>query len=202
MWFAARDIAFEDPVTEDQTAEMLLRLGVGSGARQPDPEVMRQRALAARTFDDLDFGLEMLLQRMIGLLLIEISAFHVFSWAEAVLSDPELVAGDGEAARLVSYIRQDETPHVEYLKTALTEMRDRTFVGESGRHYPGTEIIGELWAQGLDESLGNRRDQNLRQMLAEVELALDDHPRRSDVLEEFHALGSVRPDAEGRFVTT
>ena len=36
---------------------------------------------------------------MIGLLLIEISAFHGFRWAEAVLGDTELVAGDGEAAR-------------------------------------------------------------------------------------------------------
>ena len=47
---------------------------------------------------------------MAGLLLIEVSAFHTFAWAEAVLSDGELVAGDGEAARLVSYIRTDEAP--------------------------------------------------------------------------------------------
>ena len=32
----------------------------------------------------------------------------------------------------MSYVRADETPHVDYLRTALTEMRDRTFVGESG----------------------------------------------------------------------
>ena len=43
--------------------------------------------------------------RMIGLLLIEISAFHGFRWAEAVLGDTDLVAGDGAAATLVSYIR-------------------------------------------------------------------------------------------------
>ena len=79
----------------------------------------------------------MLIQRMINILLIEISAFHTFAWAEDRALRPDLVAGDGEAARLVSYIRQDETPHVEYLKTALTEMRDRTFVGESGRRVPG-----------------------------------------------------------------
>jgi len=137
---------------------------------------------------------------MINILLIEISAFHIFSWAETLLADTELVAGDGEAARLVSYIRQDETPHVEYLKTALTEMRDRTFVGESGRRYPGTEIVGRLWDRGLDESLGIRRDQTLRTMLAEVELALGDNRRGADLLEEFHSLGSIRPDATGAFV--
>ena len=52
----------------------------------------------------------MMVGRMIGLLLIEISAFHGFHWAEAVLSDTDLVAGDGEAARIISYIRADETP--------------------------------------------------------------------------------------------
>ena len=70
---------------------------------------------------------------MIGLLLIEISAFHGFRWAEAVLGDAELVAGDGAAATLVSYIRSDETPHVAWLRTALSEMRDRTWVGSGGR---------------------------------------------------------------------
>ena len=36
MWFAARDIAFENPVTEDQTALMLERMGIaapGSGGK-------------------------------------------------------------------------------------------------------------------------------------------------------------------------
>ena len=42
-------------------------------------------------------------------------------------------------------IRTDETPHVDYLRTALTEMRDRTFVGESGRKIAGAEVIGTLW---------------------------------------------------------
>ncbi|HEX6311163.1 MAG TPA: hypothetical protein VF152_06020, partial [Acidimicrobiia bacterium] len=110
MWFAARDLAFEEPVTEDQTAVMLERMGLS-----PDRTPARQ---PGRLFDDLDPDLELLVARMINILLIEISAFHTFAWAEAVLSDTDLVAGDGEAARVVSYIRQDETPHVEYLKTA------------------------------------------------------------------------------------
>ena len=87
--------------------------------------------------DDIDFTLEMVVSRMIGLLLIEISAFHGFKWAEAVLSDTELVAGEGEAARVISYVRADETPHVAYLRTALSEMRDRTWVGEGGEQPQG-----------------------------------------------------------------
>ena len=73
MWFAARDIAFENPVTEDETQLMLPRMGinVGPGADSP-PRARRRRVLP----DDVDFTLEMLVGRMIGLLLIEISAFH------------------------------------------------------------------------------------------------------------------------------
>ncbi len=187
MWFAARDVAFEHPVTEDQTKMMLERMGIGGGAA-PDPAVVRERMLAARIFDDLDLALEAMIRRMIGILLIEISAFHVFAWAEELLRDPDLVAGDGEAARLVSYIRQDEAPHVAYLATTLTEMRDRTFIGESGRRIPGTEVVGTLWARGLDESLGAGREQNRRLRIREVEDSLADHPRRSDILAGFHAL--------------
>jgi hypothetical protein len=154
----------------------------------------------ARVFADLDLDFEMLIQRMINILLIEISAFHTFAWAEAVLSDADLVAGEGAAARLVSYIRQDEAPHVEYLKTALTEMRDRTFVGESGRKYPGRDIVGGLWERGLADSLGPRREQNLTLTLREVEHALERNPRRDALLEEFHAHGTIRPSDDGAFV--
>ena len=114
-------------------------------------------------------------------MLIEVSAFHTFAWAEEVLSDRELVAGDGEAATLVSYVRADETPHVEYLRTALSEMRDRTFVGESGRRIPGTDVIGELWDAALEQSLGANRENFVRTATAEVEHALADHPRRADI---------------------
>jgi hypothetical protein len=201
MWFAARDVAFEHPVTEDETARMLERMGLaGGGSTVPDPQKIRRQMEEAHVFADLDLDFEMMIQRMINILLIEISAFHTFAWAETVLADTDLVAGDGEASRLVSYIRQDETPHVEYLKTALTEMRDRTFVGESGRKYPGTDVIGGLWDRGLADSLGTRREQVLVTTLREVERALDGHSRRDAVLEEFHERGSIRPSDDGSFV--
>jgi hypothetical protein len=124
--------------------------------------------------------------------LIEVSAFHTFAWAEEVLSDRDLVAGDGGAAALVSYVRADETPHVEYLRTALTEMRDRTFVGESGRRIPGTEVIEPMWDTALELSLGANRENFVRTATNEVEHALATHPRRAEVLDGFHALGSER----------
>jgi hypothetical protein len=127
---------------------------------------------------------------MARLLLIEISAFHTFAWAEEVLSDTDLVAGDGEAARLVSYIRSDETPHVAYLKTTLSEMRDRTFLGSSRRRYAGADMVGRIWDRAVGESLGARREANVALALSEVDHALDGHPRRADLLAEFHSLAT------------
>ncbi|HWW55219.1 MAG TPA: hypothetical protein VNY84_15685, partial [Acidimicrobiales bacterium] len=128
MWFAARDIAFDHPVTEDETELMLFRMGIAGppGSAPLDLAALRAAAEAARLWPaELDFDLEMLVERMARLLLIEISAFHTFAWAEELLSDTELTGGEGQAAKLVSYIRADESPHVEYLKTVLSEIRDR-----------------------------------------------------------------------------
>jgi hypothetical protein len=202
MWFAARDIAFENPVTEDETETMLQRMGFGGPGGQPvDLAKVRQAMMANRISpDDVDYELEALVERMARLLLIEISAFHAFAWAEELLSDNDLVAGEGEAARLVSYIRRDEAPHVAYLKTTLSEMRDRTFVGEGGKQHSGSEIIGRLWDRAIEESLGVRREQNLKITVREVEHALEGHPKKADILEEFHSLGSVRPSDDGSFV--
>src|SRR5581483_10693896 len=171
MWFAARDVAFESPLTEDQTQTMMDRMfGYGAAAA----------AAAEPMFPDVDQELELLIQSMSRLLLIEISAYHVFAWAEEVLADTELVAGDGEAARMVSYIRADEAPHVEYLKTTLSEMRDRTFLTNSGRKVPGTEVIGQIWERARAESVGTRHEANVRIVRSEIELALESNPRGKD----------------------
>jgi hypothetical protein len=182
MWFAARDIAFEHPLTEDQTQVMMDRLFGYGGAAGPSS--------AESLFPEVDQSLELLIASMARLLLIEISAYHVFAWAEEVLADTELVAGDGEAARLVSYIRADEAPHVEYLKTTLSEMRDRTFVADSGRRLPGTSVVGEIWDRARAESVGARHEANVRIVRREIEHCLEDHPRRSNLLAEFDALAS------------
>ena len=156
MWFAARDVAFENPLTED-----MRRPCSAHGHRPPGggTDLPRAAAMMAERLwpDDVDFDLEMMITRMVRLLLIEISAFHGFAWAEALLADPDLVAGDGEAARLVSYIRADETPHVDYLRTALSELRDRTIVGEAGDATPAPTWWAHL-GPALAQSLGaNRR---------------------------------------------
>ncbi len=203
MWFAARDVAFEHPPTEDETATMLARMGITPPGRAGAPSLaeMRRQQEAARVLPaDIDFDLELLVERMTRLMFIEVSAFHTFAWAEEVLADTSLVAGEGQAARLVSYIRADETPHVEYLRTTLSEMRDRTWVGESGRRYPGSEMVGKVYDKCLADSLGTRRNDVLRVTLGEVEHALAGRSAGDEILEEFHAAGSIRPGPEGTWV--
>jgi hypothetical protein len=187
MWWVARDVAFENPVTEDETQLMLARMGFGGPGA--DPAEARRRAEAERILPaDIDFDLEMLVARMVRILLIEVQAFHTFAWAEEVLARTDLVAGEGQAADLVSYIRADETPHVEYLKTALSELRDRTFVGESGRRYPGSEQVGRIWDAALGQSLGAGRDQAVATADGELAHSLAGHPRRADILNQYAAL--------------
>jgi hypothetical protein len=205
MWFAARDVAFENPVTEDETALMLERMGIptpGAGGTL-DMAKIRAQMMALRVLpDDIPFELESLIERMARLLLIEISAYHAFAWAEDVLCDRDLVAGDGEAARLVSYIRTDEAPHVAYLKTTLSEMRDRTFIGTSGTKHAGTDMIGRIWDRAVSDSLGERREQQLAVTVREIEHALDGRADKADLLEEFHSLGSIRPTVDGSWAPT
>ncbi|HEY7939710.1 MAG TPA: hypothetical protein VID05_07745, partial [Acidimicrobiales bacterium] len=110
---------------------------------------------------------------------------------------PDLVAGEGDAGRLVSYIRADESPHVAYLKTVLTEVRDRTVIGESGRRYAGRDIVGPIWDRGLENSLGVRRNEQLDTMRREVEHAVRSRADKADLLAEFDALGSVQRAATG-----
>ena len=193
MWFVARDIAFEHPVTEDQTARMLARMGIDPRPKSAaELDSLRRSALDHRVLPDaIDFTLEMVVSRMIGLLLIEISAFHGFRWAEEVLGDGELVAGDGAAATLVSYIRADETPHVAYLRTALSDMRDRTWVGDDDRRYAGTEMIALLWDRALGDSLLGRRQDNLAFVMREIDEALAGRPDADDLVDEMLSLGSV-----------
>ena len=191
MWFAARDIAFEHPLQPEASERLLERLGFAGPASSEEERIARFNA--SRSFPALDTGLEILLTTMIRVLFVEIKAFHVFAWAESLLSDPDLVAGDGEAARLVACIRADETPHVEYLRTALTEMRDRTFVTADGGRIEGEEVIGTLWDRLLAESMGTVEETNRRSFRNELGHALESRRSASELLDEFDAIGDWKP---------
>jgi hypothetical protein len=181
MWFAARDIAFDRACDDIDITAMLERMGIGQNSGG-----MKTRRLP----DDISPDLEVMVTLMIRVLFIEISAFHTFAWAEEWMSDADLVGGDGAAARLVSYIRADETPHTGYLRAAVSEMRDRTWVGESGRKYAGTDMIERIWEPLLAASLGPMREEGRNATLREIEHWCGQRSNGADVIAEFHALGS------------
>lgn len=190
MWFAVRDIAFERPLSPETSERILERLGFAGPASSEEERLARFNA--NRSFPEIDTGLEMLLTTMLRVLFVEIKAFHVFAYAEALLSDTDLVAGDGEAANIVACIRADETPHVEYLRTSLTEMRDRTFLTGKGK-LDGRLVIGTLWDRLIGESMGTVEEQNRMAFRREVEHAVDGRPGAADLLAEFDSLGDWRP---------
>ncbi|HEX4654390.1 MAG TPA: hypothetical protein VH274_01470 [Mycobacteriales bacterium] len=183
MWYAVRDIAFEDPLDEQSDREMRACIEAAA-ASVPMPT-----AFGTREFDGVDPAFETLIAFMTRVLFIEIRAYHAFAWAEALLSDTDLVAGDGDAARLVSYIRQDESPHVDYLRTSLSEMRARTFVGTTRNHI-GSDVIGTVWDTTLAESrsLGDLRNKAVYNAL--LDSALVDRKDGQEIRDEHDRLAT------------
>ncbi len=183
MWYAVRDIAFEDPLDARTDREMRARIEAAAAS------VRAPTAFGTRQYDGVDPQFETLIAFMTRILFIEIRAFHAFAWAEALLADNDLVAGDGDAAKLVSYIRQDEAPHVDYLRTALSEMRARTFVGATSNH-SGEDVIGNIWDTTLAESrkLGDLRNKAVYDAL--LDAALADRKDGNDIREEHDRLGA------------
>jgi hypothetical protein len=186
MWFAVRDVAFEDPLDADGVAAIRDVMDKAAAAAVPPPG-----APPGRRFPEIDARFEALITFMARVLFIEIRAFHAFAWAEALLSDADLVAGDGAAADLVSCIRQDEAPHVDYLRTALSEMHARTFVGEGGKRYDGSEVIDTIWQKCLSESLGAGDKRNRAVTDALIGDALAQRRNGAELREEFDRLGAA-----------
>lgn len=142
MWEAARDAALSNP---EVSPEIFMWLASRRGANQPAP-----------MFPELGEGVERLLTFMVNVLAIEVFAASTFAWAESVLSDPEISDAPEEAANLVRYIRQDESPHVEYLRTALSEITARTLLTREGKEVPGKIAVEKLTDRTLRAMMRQR----------------------------------------------
>lgn len=180
MWFAARDIAFDRAYAPEEVQAMLDRMNLAATPANPPQPV--------RLCPEIAVELESMFRFMIGLMFIEVAAFHAFAWAFDVLSDSELVAGDGAAADLITYIRADEAPHIAYLQTALTETRDRTLRGERGS-VSGAEMIQRMWDHSLAESLGPRHQLGRAATNSMLDLAFERRSDGADLRAEFESLG-------------
>jgi hypothetical protein len=172
MWEAARDLALDHPPVP---GDVLMRL-VGRRSTAPRERIVPR----------IDPALERVLATMANVLVVEIFAARTFDWGEQLLSDPAVSARPKEAGAMVSYIRADEEPHVEYLRTALSEVRARTIVTADGS-IAGAEVVDAILHRTLSFIVTNRpREQreNVRATLIETLRAAGE----SALIDEFDAL--------------
>jgi hypothetical protein len=177
MWEAARDLAFEKPRIP---GDVLLRM-MGRGGRAERGE---------RLLPELDETLERMIVTMARVLVVEIFAEGTFQWGIELLSDPEVSAEPERAGALVSYVRADESPHVEYLRTALSELRARTLRTVQGGTLPGRVAIDRVLHAILRSLTRSRREEQRADVRANLEADLRAAARPASLLEAFEALES------------
>ena len=177
MWEAARDLAFEKPRIP---GDVLMRL-MGRGRR----DAKRERA-----FPQIDEKLEALLSTMAQVLVVEVFAMGTFAWGEALLSDPEVSAAPKPAADLIRFIRSDESPHVEYLRTALSEVRARRLRTQDGGEIAGRTVVDGILHRVLRAVASERPKQQREDVRRDLIAALQNAGRPESLLEAFEALAT------------
>jgi hypothetical protein len=174
MWEAARDAALSSPaISPDIFSAVASRRGT-------PPQAL---------FPVLGDAVERVIRFMVDVLAIEVFAASTFAWAEAVLSDPEISDAPDEAANLVRYIRSDEAPHVEYLRTGLSEISARTLLTQSGAEIAGKVVVEALMDRTLRNMMRQRavdRPRMLRELIRNNAQGKDPEL----LLAEFEALGT------------
>jgi hypothetical protein len=138
MWEGARDLALGNPKVP---SDVFMRLMGDRGRAQA----------SAPLFPQLDKRLYRMLATMTQVYAIEVFARRAFEWGIELLSDPDVSAAPDRAGNLVRYIQADEAPHVEYLRTALSELRARNV-----RCVDGTIISGQTVVDGMMHALLRR----------------------------------------------
>jgi len=186
MWEAARDLAFEHPRIP---GDVLMRM-MGRGRRDGKRE---------RAFPQIEEKLEALVASMTQVLVVEVFAMGTFAWGEALLSDPEVSAEPEAAADLVRFIRSDESPHVEYLRTALSELRARQIRTLSGGEIAGRSVVDGILHRVLATITSERPAQQREDVRRDLIAALHAAGRPESLLEPFEALATpwTPPDRTG-----
>jgi hypothetical protein len=174
MWDAARDVAFSNPVISAEVfAGIMARRG-----QEPAP-----------LFPELGPQVERLVRFMVNVLAIEVFARSTFAWAEEVLSDPAVSDAPKQASDLVRYIRSDEAPHVEYLRTALSEITARTLYGPDGREYGGQEVVSALMDRTLRAMTRQRQAERIAQLHETIRRTAN-RPDVEDLIAQYDALAT------------
>ena len=151
----------------------------------------RRDAKRERAFPQIDEKLEALLATMAQVLVVEVFAMGTFAWGEALLSDPEVSAAPQQAADLVRFIRSDESPHVEYLRTALSGAA-RAPAAHAGRRRdrrPHASSTASCTAC-CGPSRASARSSSARTCASDLVAALRAAGRPESLLEAFEALAT------------
>ncbi len=175
MWFAVRDIAFgKDAYPLPNVPESLAK-----------PETGR---LMPQIPQEYEYWIVLLMNA----LMIETRAEDVFQFCMNVLRDPanfrDRRADALLAAELVERIRQDETPHVGYLTTVLSELRSFTFRAADGATVSGVEMIEPVWRGVLYWHSVTNNEFVRRQARAAIVDALGKRANGRDLVRRFNAL--------------
>ncbi len=178
MWEAARDLGLDKPEVPD---DVLLRMMSG-GQRRGRPE---------RAFPELSEKMEALITVMSNVMVIEVFADDVFEWAKLLLGDPEVATNAQAAAAMVAYIQSDEKPHVQYLRTVLSEIRARTLRSEDGtRELSGEQVIDRIFKRQLRGMATQRPQEQRNQLRQEVIDSFEDERQASELARKFDSLDS------------
>lgn len=175
MWEAARDAALENPKVP---GDVLMRL---MGRRE-------RRGKAEPMFPQIGEELERMLGFMANVLVVEVIAEETFQWGIQLLSDPEVSAAPEEAGGMVANIRADEKPHVEYLRTALSEVSARTIRTVDGKTIAGKTVIDGMLHRILSQVKKNRRADQQEDIRGGIEKATQQARNPEQLLEEFDSL--------------
>lgn len=177
MWEAARDIGLAKPRIP---GDVLMRLMTGGG-----------RGRGERLFPELSERMEMLITTMANVLVVETFAENTFSWARQLLGDAEVSADPESASHMVACIASDEVPHVDYLTTAISELRTRTLISEDGRReLRGAEVVDAVFARQLRGMATRRPQENRERLREEIHMAIDDKSRAGAIARKFEDLDS------------
>jgi hypothetical protein len=185
MWEAARDLGLDRPEVPD---DVLMRMMMGGRRRE-----------RVKLFPDLPKRMEALITAMANVMVIEIFAADVFAWGEQLLGDPEVSARPWEASEMVRHIRTDEAPHVEYLRTALSEIRARTLLTTDRSEIPGVVVIDRIFEQQLRGIASTRPQEQRERLRAEIRETLSERPEATKLIRRFEDLDSgwTFPRSEG-----
>lgn len=175
MWEAARDLALEKPKIP---SDVLMRM-MGQRGRRGERK---------RGFPQLDEDLERLLATMAQVLIVEVFAEGIFQWGMSLLSNPEVSAEPEKASAMVGYIRSDENPHVDYLRTALSEIRCRNIRTVDGKILPGRVVVDGMLHNGLKQMTRSRPKEQRAETRGHLAEAMKVAANPAALLEEFDAL--------------